>query len=234
MATSLLLKCGTNVRFITFQLSSLSTHTSALLRKHIENKRNEQYRCCSSNSSFDDKKRFVNENIKKGAANTSESTKINGFQKSKNSVKSISDNDIYKSVFISQSYDIFTNLALEDWFYRNFDFTNHHVLLLWSNDPCVVFGRHQNPFNETNVSKLLNDGIALARRNSGGGTVYHDRGNMNMTFFTPRKRYNRSYNLNIVTRALFREWGIKADISQRDDIIINDKKVHHNELSIRT
>lgn len=53
----------------------------------------------------------------------------------------------------------------------------------------------------------------------------HDRGNLNMTFFTPRERYNRAYNLKIVTRALFREWGIKADISARDDIVINDKKV---------
>lgn len=140
-------------------------------------------------------------------------------------VKNVPDNEIKKSVFISQSNDIFTNLALEDWFYRNFDFTNHHVLMLWSNDPCVVVGRHQNPFDETNVSHLQKAGIALARRNSGGGTVFHDRGNLNMTFFTPRERYNRKYNLKIVTRALFREWGIKADISARDDIVINDKKV---------
>lgn len=213
------MKCDTKVRW-------LSTHTSALLQKHIEIKCNERYRYFSSNSSSDDKKRYAQESIKENAVNTNESTEIDGLQKSKNSIKSISDSDIKKSVFISQSYDIFTNLALEDWFYRNFDFTNHHLLLLWSNDPCVVFGRHQNPFDETSVSKLLNDGIALARRNSGGGTVYHDRGNMNMTFFTPRERYNRNYNLNIVTRALFREWGIKADISTRDDIVINDKKVH--------
>lgn len=107
------------------------------------------------------------------------------------SIKSIPDNEIKKSVFISQSYDIFTNLALEDWFYRNFDFTNHHVLMLWANDPCVVIGRHQNPFLEANISKLQQAGVALARRNSGGGCVHHDRGNMNCTFFTPRERYNR-------------------------------------------
>lgn len=140
-------------------------------------------------------------------------------------VKCIPDSEIKKSVFISQSNDIFTNLALEDWFYRNFDFTNHHVLMLWANDPCVVIGRHQNPFNETHVSNLQKAGIALVRRNSGGGSVYHDRGNLNMTFFTPRERYDRNYNLKIVTRALFREWGIKANISARDDIVVGDKKV---------
>lgn len=133
--------------------------------------------------------------------------------------------EIKKSVFISQSHDIFTNLALEDWIYKNFDFTNHHVLMLWANDPCVVIGRHQNPFTETNVSRLVESGITLARRNSGGGAVYHDRGNLNLTFFTPRDRYNRKYNLNIITRALFREWNIKADLNERDDIIIAGKKV---------
>lgn len=135
--------------------------------------------------------------------------------------------EIKKSVFISQSHDIFTNLALEDWIYKNFDFTNHHVLMLWANDPCVVIGRHQNPFTETNVSKLVESGITLARRNSGGGAVYHDRGNLNLTFFTPRDRYNRKYNLNIITRALFREWNIKADLNDRDDIVIAGKKVRN-------
>lgn len=80
-------------------------------------------------------------------------------------------------------------------------------------------------FSEANVSKLRSHGIELARRNSGGGTVYHDRGNINLTFFTPRERYNRNYNLNIITRALFREWEIKADISPRDDITLHGNKI---------
>lgn len=137
----------------------------------------------------------------------------------------VSDAEIKKSVFISQSYDIFTNLALEDWLYKNFDFSHHHVLLLWANDPCVVIGRHQNPFTEANVSRLFDKGITLARRNSGGGAVYHDRGNLNCTFFSPRERYNRKYNLSILTRALFREWAIQAEINKRDDIVINGKKI---------
>lgn len=157
--------------------------------------------------------------------NNDDSTRKSGKETNNKSGNTITDAEIKKSVFISQSYDIFTNLALEDWLYKNFDFSRHHVLLLWANDPCVVIGRHQNPFTEANVSKLVDNGITLARRNSGGGAVYHDRGNLNCTFFTPRERYNRKYNLNILTRALFREWAIKAEINKRDDIIINDKKV---------
>lgn len=84
-------------------------------------------------------------------------------------VKSSSSGGIKKSVFISQSYDVFTNLALEDWIYKNYNFEKHHVLMLWANDPCVVIGRHQNPFSEANVSQLVQNGVTMVRRNSGGG-----------------------------------------------------------------
>lgn len=178
------------------------------------------YSTCSSTTTFS------NSSENQAVPDAAQQTERNeSYAKRSQRVKSVPDAEIKKSVFISQSNDIFTNLALEDWFYRNFDFTNHHVLMLWANNPCVVIGRHQNPFCETHVSNLQKAGIELVRRNSGGGSVYHDRGNLNMTFFTPRERYNRNYNLNIVTRALFREWGIKANISARDDIVVGDKKV---------
>lgn len=128
---------------------------------------------------------------------------------------------IKKSVFISQSTNIFVNLALEHWLYRNFNFSKHHVLLLWRNDPCVVFGRHQNPWLECNIHAAEKEDIPLVRRNSGGGTVYHDNGNLNLTFFTPNKRYNRFYNLTIIKNALFRHWGLKSEINKRDDIIVD-------------
>ncbi|KAL6265006.1 hypothetical protein P5V15_005098 [Pogonomyrmex californicus] len=131
------------------------------------------------------------------------------------------DDTIKKSVFISQSTDVFVNLALEHWLYRNFDFSKHHVLLFWRNDPCVVFGRHQNPWLECNIQAAEKTGVALARRNSGGGTVYHDNGNLNLTFFTARERYNRRYNLNIITNALLRHWGLKSVINEREDILVN-------------
>jgi hypothetical protein len=135
--------------------------------------------------------------------------------------EAVKDSDVVKSVFISQSSDIFTNLALEDWLYRNFDFTNHHILLLWRNSPAVVIGRHQNPWLEANTAILAEHCIEIARRNSGGGTVYHDNGNLNLTFFTPREHYNRRNNLQLISRALFREFGLETEISPREDLVIN-------------
>jgi lipoyltransferase 1 len=162
----------------------------------------------------------------------SSTKRVNVMQVSRFSSKKEDDQKkapVKKSVFISQSYDIFTNLALEDWIYRNYNFSDHHILMLWQNDPCVVIGRHQNPFSETNVANLRSVGIEMARRNSGGGTVYHDRGNLNCSFFTPRDRYDRKYNLNLITRAIYREYGIDTEISDRDDILLRGKKV--SELS---
>ena len=88
-------------------------------------------------------------------------------------------------VFISQSTNIYENLALEDWLYKNWDFNKRHLLLLWRNSPCVVIGRHQNPYMEANLPYLESANVPVVRRNSGGGTVYHDLGNLNCSFFTP-------------------------------------------------
>ncbi|KAK5638352.1 hypothetical protein RI129_012647 [Pyrocoelia pectoralis] len=137
-------------------------------------------------------------------------------------------NKLKRSVLISQSNDIYTNLALEDWIYRKYDFENHNILMLWSNDPCVVIGRYQNPWLEANVTDLpyvTAAGVKLARRNSGGGTVYHDRGNLNLTFFTSKKQYDRKLNLQLIKAAIYKEYGLKVDVSPRDDLVIDDLKV---------
>ncbi|KAK9506377.1 hypothetical protein O3M35_008328 [Rhynocoris fuscipes] len=145
---------------------------------------------------------------------------------SKKDNKITNQKEITKSVFISQSRDIYTNLALEDWLYKNFDFTNHHVMLLWRNEPCVVIGRHQNPWQEADVENLDKSGIALARRNSGGGSVYHDEGNLNITFFTPKDRYNRKENLEILSRTLQKEWNLTPEINKKEDIVLdNNNKI---------
>ena len=48
-------------------------------------------------------------------------------QHSKEEIKSTILKDPVRQVFISQSNDVFTNLALEDWLYKNHDF-DHKVI----------------------------------------------------------------------------------------------------------
>lgn len=137
------------------------------------------------------------------------------------------EKDIKKSVFISQSKDVYTNLALEEWLYKNFNFKNHYLLMLWQNDPCVVIGRNQNPWSEANFSELnalTENGIDLARRSSSGGGMYQDNGNLNLTFFVPREKYNSKINTEVVSRSIFREFGLKLDVSPNEDLLLRNNK----------
>ncbi|CAH2221044.1 lipoyltransferase 1, mitochondrial [Pelobates cultripes] len=102
----------------------------------------------------------------------------------------------------SLSNNVYENLAVEDWIHDHMNLEEKNVLFLWRNSPSVVIGRHQNPWKECNLHLMRKEGICLARRRSGGGTVYHDLGNINLTFFTTRKKYDRVENLNLVIRAL--------------------------------
>ncbi|XP_067889461.1 lipoyltransferase 1, mitochondrial isoform X2 [Heterodontus francisci] len=102
----------------------------------------------------------------------------------------------------SVSTDVYENLALEDWLHEYVQRQDREVLLLWRNCPAVVIGRHQNPWQECNLKLMRDQGVQLSRRRSGGGTVYHDLGNINLTFFTSKKRYDRRGNLELVISAL--------------------------------
>ena len=129
-----------------------------------------------------------------------------------------------KLVYKSSSSNIYKNLALEDWFYQKYNFEKSQILLFYRNDPCVVIGRHQNPWTEANVPFLRNNGILLARRNSGGGTVFHDRGNINLSFLTSKADYNRSKNLNLICDALKDALDVDVSVNKRDDIVLDGEK----------
>ena len=76
-------------------------------------------------------------------------------------------------VLISDSTNPWFNLAVEDAIFRTMS-PQQRVLFLWRNDNTVVIGRAQNPWKECNTLKMEQDGITLARRQSGGGAVFHD------------------------------------------------------------
>ncbi|XP_033003466.1 lipoyltransferase 1, mitochondrial [Lacerta agilis] len=122
----------------------------------------------------------------------------------------------------SVSQDVYQNLALEDWIHDNMNFENRHILFLWRNSSTVVIGRHQNPWQECNLRFMRQNGIKLARRKSGGGTVYHDSGNINLTFFTNRKKYKRMENLKLVVGALKTlRPQLDVEATERYDLLLN-------------
>jgi lipoate-protein ligase A len=124
-------------------------------------------------------------------------------------------------VLVSDTFDPWFNLATEDWIFRDMD-PETHVLYLWRNKDTVVIGRFQNPWTECNTMKMEEDGIKLARRQSGGGAVYHDIGNTNFTFMSSKENYDKTTNNKIITDAL-KSFGIKAYASGRNDILVEDE-----------
>ncbi|TNN40275.1 Lipoyltransferase 1, mitochondrial [Liparis tanakae] len=125
-------------------------------------------------------------------------------------------------VLRSRSTDVFLNLALEDWIDAHVDLERRGLLLLWSNRPAVVIGRHQNPWSECHLAAMRSAGVPLARRRSGGGTVFHDLGNLNLTFFSSKKAYDRRRNLEVITGALRRlRPRLAVHATERFDILLD-------------
>ena len=58
---------------------------------------------------------------------------------------------------------------------------------------------------------------------SSGGTVYHDLGNLNCTFFTRRSRYDRRRNLEIICSAIRRSTDLNVSVNKREDIVLNNE-----------
>lgn len=125
-------------------------------------------------------------------------------------------------VFVAKEFDPWLNLATEDWLFRDMD-PSHNVLFLWRNSPTVVIGRYQNPWKECDLEAMEHDGVKLARRQSGGGAVFHDLGNTNFTFMSNRDSYSKDRNNSIIIAALAR-LGIRAEASGRNDLLADGKK----------
>lgn len=71
------------------------------------------------------------------------------------------------------------------------------LLFLYVNSPCVVIGRNQNPWTE-----IARGGeSAFFRRMSGGGAVWHDRGNLNWALITQRERHDQVGELRDLAQA---------------------------------
>ena len=105
------------------------------------------------------------------------------------------------NIYLSSSNDPYSNLALEQYIYGHTD-KNCFALLLYVNAPSVIIGRAQNPWMEVNMGAALKNNIPIARRQSGGGTVFHDLGNINFCFFAPIAKHNVKQNLDCIINAL--------------------------------
>ncbi|KAK6225414.1 lipoate-protein ligase a [Colletotrichum tabaci] len=112
-------------------------------------------------------------------------------------------------VYISTSRSPYTNLSIEHHLLQTTP-SNSTVLFLYTNRPSIVIGRNQNPWLEVNLPLLQSlgpdsnskDVVDLVRRRSGGGTVFHDEGNVNYSVICPPANFDRDTHAEMVVRAL--------------------------------
>ena len=129
----------------------------------------------------------------------------------------------------STQYNPYINLAYEDYQLHHLK-ENECLFYLWQNHHTVVIGKNQNAFKECKVDELTESGGYLARRSSGGGAVYHDHGNLNFTFISPKSTYDLEKNLQVIISAL-KHFGINAAFSGRNDIEVEGFKVSGNAFA---
>lgn len=115
------------------------------------------------------------------------------------------------------------NLALEEALFDSF--VKEPILYIWQNSDSIIIGKNQVAENEFDPSVLNKLRIPVVRRNSGGGAVFHDLGNINITYID--KSDSKNFNLipEGIINFLKENFDIEAQIKGRNDIYINNKKI---------
>lgn len=142
------------------------------------------------------------------------------------------DLDVPVQSYISRSRDPYLNLSIEHYLLTKSS-PSSTILFIYRNRPCIVLGRNQNPWQEVNLPLLRAtargestapaglEKIDLVRRRSGGGTVFHDEGNVNWSVICPPTDFSRDKHAEMVVRAL-RGLGVgRARVNERHDIVLD-------------
>lgn len=125
----------------------------------------------------------------------------------------------------SDSTDPYENLALEEHVFNDLDHSEEY-LILWQNYNSVIVGRYQNTLEEINQKYVDEHNIKIARRLSGGGAVFHDKGNLNYTIIVDKdKNPDFEFRLFVIpVIETLREFGIHAEFNGRNDLTIGGRK----------
>lgn len=136
---------------------------------------------------------------------------------------------INKVYIINNPNEIYRGLAFEQvlYLYAVDSAKKKHkierVLCVWRSKPAVVIGRNQNPLIECNYPFLRESGINLARRDSGGGTVYQDERNLNFCFIQDDEidvQDDFQFLLEILAG-----FGFECSVDEKNNVKYKDKKI---------
>jgi lipoate---protein ligase len=127
--------------------------------------------------------------------------------------------------------DPYFNIAAEEYVLKEYE---QDAFMLWRNEPCVVIGKHQNAAAEANARFLYEHKIPLIRRISGGGTVYHDPGNLNYSFVVYGEKDKlvdyQKYTAPILE--FLRENGVNARFEEKNSLFVDNWKFSGNSAHV--
>lgn len=133
--------------------------------------------------------------------------------------------------YISNSNQAAFNQATEEYLLKNFD---ENFYMLYRNKAAVIIGKHQNALAEINLDKCEEQGIEIVRRLSGGGTVFHDEGNLNYCFIsngTKGELINfRKYSQPVID--VLQSLNVNAKFEGKSDLTIDGMKFSGNASHI--
>jgi len=110
--------------------------------------------------------------------------------------------------------------------------TNSFILRFWQNNPCVVLEKFQEKELEVNLKYTKRNNIPIFKRFTGGGTVYHDRGNLNISFCKEKENILFSKYILEEARGIteiilkgIKEFYKNCEIKERNSIFLEEKKI---------
>ncbi len=128
----------------------------------------------------------------------------------------------------SPSHDAYFNIASEE--YLLYKYPEADIFLLYINAPSIIVGKFQNTLAEINMDYVNKENIKVVRRMSGGGTVYHDLGNLNFSFHTLLGS-NDFMDFSQFTEPvlhILNELNVPAKLEGRNDLLVDGKKFSGN------
>jgi lipoate-protein ligase A len=128
----------------------------------------------------------------------------------------------------SPSHNAYFNIAAEEYLLQRFP--TEAIFLLYVNAPSIIVGKFQNTLAEINLDYVREKDIKVVRRMSGGGTVYHDLGNLNFSFHTLLGQ-NDFMDFSFFTQPvlnMLNKLNVPAVLEGRNDLLVEGKKFSGN------